>query len=214
MYSSQEENGMNIMSRLSIGLLVSAVSFTALPAFSADAQTCVLNGSYGYVYNGTSYPESGTASLVETGVFKSDANGGFSGEGTLAFQYSNFNGKGPLWVLVRDEQSNGTVTPDTNNPCTGTVSFSSTGTVLKTSNPDLVAVGAVLFTDLSRSSAYTISGQNNEIVDVISTSPGTVASGTAHKQSDGGTGTGGGDAGGGSTNGTGGNEGAGGATGE
>ena len=62
------------------------------------------------------------------------------------------------------------------------VEFLSTATVIKTSNSGLVPEGTVLFTAAPRSIAYTISGQKNETVDLISTSVDTIASGVAHKQ--------------------------------
>jgi hypothetical protein len=120
--------------------------------------------------------------LTETGVFTIDDKANLAGEGTLAFQFANFSGKGPLWLLLREVQSNGVITPDPSSPCTGTVDFVATATVIKTSNPNIVPEGAVLFDNVPRSLAYTISGQKGEILDFISTSPGTIASGTAHKQ--------------------------------
>jgi hypothetical protein len=62
------------------------------------------------------------------------------------------------------------------------VEFVATATVIKTSNAALVPEGVVLFADSPRSIAYTISGAKNELVDFVSTSPGTIASGTAHRQ--------------------------------
>lgn len=173
---------MNISTRLSLCLFVAALSLNSLPAFADSDQVCRLNGSYAYLYNGTSYTPSGPVPLTETGVFTVDESDNVSGEGTLAFQYSNFYNQGPLWLLLSLVGLSGVVTPDANNPCTGIVDFVTTATVIKTSKPSLVPIGYVLFSNETRSIAYTISKPPNEIVEMISTSPGTIASGTAHKQ--------------------------------
>jgi hypothetical protein len=165
-----------------LGALFATVSLNSLPVLADGRDGCLLGGSYGYVYNGTSSTATGPLSLTETGVLSVDRGGNLSGEGTLAFQFANFGGQGPLWLLLREVQSNGVVTPDTNTPCTGTVEFVATATVIKTSNAALVPEGVVLFADSPRSIAYTISGAKNELVDFVSTSPGTIASGTAHRQ--------------------------------
>ena len=166
----------------SLGLIVSAWALNLLPAFADANQACRFVGAFGYVYNGTSFASAGPVPLTETGVITVDPGGNFTGEGTLAFQFSNFGGSGPLWLLLREVQSNGVVTPDSNNECSGTVNFVATGTVVKSSNSALVPEGVVLFNNTQRSIAYTISGPKNDIVDVISTSQGTIASGTAHRQ--------------------------------
>ncbi len=173
---------MNISTRLYPSLFILALYLNPLPVFADTGQECRLSGSYGYLYNGTSYMSAGPLSLTETGVFSVDNSGNSIGEGALAFQFSNFGGKGPLWLLLREVQSGGVVTPDANNPCTGTVEFVATATVIKTTNASIVPEGTVLFTNSPRSIAYTISGRKNETIDLISTSPGTIASGVAHKQ--------------------------------
>lgn len=93
---------MTIVSRLSVDLFISAVSPSVLAAVSADPETCSMNGSYGYLYNGNAYPASasGAVPLTETGVFRGDAQGGFSGEGALVFQCSDFQGKGPRFGFL------------------------------------------------------------------------------------------------------------------
>lgn len=155
---------------------------TAFPKNSGENNKgCNLSGSYGYLYNGTSF-SSVPVPLTETGSFTIGNNGHFGGEGTLTFYYSDFHGHGPLWLLMHEVQSNGTLTSDANNPCSGTIDFESTVTVTKSSNPLVVPEGTVLITNAPRSVAFTISGQNKDVVDLISTSPGTIASGTAHKQ--------------------------------
>lgn len=173
---------MNISNSVFSGAVIAALSLVSLPGFADPHRACKLEGSYGYLYNGNSYSAAGTVPLTETGELVIDENGNLSGEGTLAFQFSNFGGQGPLWLLMREVQTNGTVIPDGNNPCTGKFEFVATATVLKTSNPALVPVGTVLFTNSPRSIAYTVSGLKHEIIDLVSTSPGTIASGTAHKQ--------------------------------
>ena len=165
-----------------LGLFIATLSLSSAPALADTTHACRVSGSFGYVYNGTTYTSAGPLPLTETGIFTIDNRANLSGEGTLAFQFANFNGKGPVWLLLREVQSNGVVTQDTNNPCTGTVDFAATATVIQTSNPNIVPEGTVLFNDAPRSLAYTVSGQKSEILDFISASPGTIASGTAHKQ--------------------------------
>ena len=173
---------MEISTRVSVCLIAAAISFGSLPAF-AGHQDCKLGGTYGYLYNGTSYGPSGATPLTETGVLTVDEHGGVRGEGALAFQFSSFGAGGPLWLLLNEVQSGvNSVTPSPNNACVGTIDFFATATVIKTSDPARVPEGTVLFSNKPRSIAYTISGSKNEIVDLISTSPGTIASGTAHKQ--------------------------------
>lgn len=165
------------------GLFLGALMLNSLSAVADQAQKCDLKGnSYGYVYNGTSYSQGAPVPLTETGVFSVDGDNGLTGDGTLALYYSDFFGNGPLWLLVHEVQSNGVVAPSLDDPCSGTVDVLSTTTVIKTSNANLVPVGVVLFTDSPRSLAYTLSGKKYEVVDMISTSPGTIASGTAHKR--------------------------------
>ena len=110
--------------------------------------------------------------LTQTGVLTIDENGKLNGEGILALYYSDFPGQyGPLWLLVHEVESRdaNAVTPSS-NPCTGTISYYSTLTVIETSNPNLVPKGTVLLNNAPRSNAYTISGPNNETLDLISTS--------------------------------------------
>ncbi|MDX2494757.1 MAG: hypothetical protein QNK27_07325 [Desulfuromusa sp.] len=175
---------MNIKSRIALNIVVAVLFLYSFSAFADMNKSCRLLGSYGYLYNGTSYSASGSVPLTETGFLTIDNDGNLSGEGTLAFYFSDFGGSGlPLWLLLHEVQSNGVVTQDTNNTCGGTVDFLATATVIKTSDPSLVPEGTVLFTDSPRSLAYTISGSGKgTTVDMISTSPGTIASGTAHKQ--------------------------------
>ena len=173
---------MNIVTRFSLSLFAATLSLNSLPVFADSGQTCHLAGSYGYLYSGNSYTATGPLPLAETGVLTVDSIGNVSGEATLAFQFSNFGGKGPLWLLLREVQSNGVITPDMNNPCKGSLDFLATATVIKTSNSSILPEGVVLFANTPRSIAYTISGLNNEVVDLIGSFPGTIASGTAHKQ--------------------------------
>ena len=140
----------------------------------------MLQGSYGYSYTGTSYTPDGVMSLAQTGVFTVDASSHFSARATLAGQFPTFRNQGPLWLLMH-EVSQGVVTSDTDNPYTGTVTYTATVTIITTSDSNLVPEGTVIEVNTSRSSVYTISGPNQETVEIISTSPGTIATGTAHK---------------------------------
>ncbi|MGR8930990.1 MAG: hypothetical protein ACU836_10135 [Gammaproteobacteria bacterium] len=166
-----------------LSLVLATAFFYTFSALADSNRSCNLHGTYGYLYNGTSYTGAGSVPLTETGVFTIEKDGSFSGEGTLAFHFSDFGGTGsPLWLLIHEVQVSDVAIQDTNNTCTGNIQFLATGTVIKTSNPNLVQEGTVLFVDSPRSIAYTISGSENETVDMISTSPGTVASGVAHPQ--------------------------------
>ncbi len=173
---------MTIATRFSLGICAAALSLASLSVFADSESTCRLAGSYGYLYSGNSYTAAGPLPLAETGVLTVDSSGSVSGEATLTFQFSNFAGKGPLWLLLREVQTNGVNTPDINNPCKGNVDFLATATVIKTSNSSILPEGVVLFANNPRSIAYTISGLQNEVVDLISSFAGTVAYGTAHKQ--------------------------------
>ena len=174
---------MNISTRLFLGLFLSALSLNSSPVFADyPSRTCRLDNSYGYLYNGTNHTQAGPVAMTQTGVFSVDRSGNLNGEGTIAFQFSNFAGKGPLWLLLREVQSNGVVMADAKNPCIGIAEFLATMTVIKTSNSSMVPVGTVLIANAPRSMAYTISGRRNEMINLISTSPGTIASGVAHKQ--------------------------------
>lgn len=171
---------MKINRAKAVNLIVAVIFFYSFPAFADSNRSCRLLGSYGYLYNGTSYTGSGPVPLTETGFFTVDNNGNFTGEGKLNFYFSNFDGSGrPLWLLIREIQSSGVAIQESINTCTGTINFLATGTVIKTSNANLVAEGTVLYTDSERSLAYTISGST---VNMISTSPDTMASGTGQKQ--------------------------------
>lgn len=176
---------MTKMSTKILSLVLTSAFFYSSSAFADIDKSRYLLGSYGYIYNGTSYTDTGPITFTETGFIIIDDDGSLSGEGTIAFYFSDFNGKkSPLWLLIHEEQSFGMITQDPNNPCMGNIEFKATGTVIKTSNSELVPEGTVLFSDSIRSIAYTISGKKQEIVDMVSTSPGTIASGTAHKQED------------------------------
>jgi hypothetical protein len=78
---------------------------------------------------------------------------------------------------MNEELSNGLVTYDANHPCSGAISFETS-----VSNPAVAPVGRELKTSPPKSLAFTISGQKKDVVDLISSSPGTIAPGTAHKQ--------------------------------
>ena len=173
---------MNSSTRFYLGLLFSALTINSMPVSADTNRGCSLEGPYGYLFTGTSFTPTGPVPLTQTGLLSVDKSGNLSGEGSLAFQFTNFMGAGPLWLLLREVQSDGVITPDASNPCTGVVAFLSTATVIKTSNSGLVPEGTVLYAEAPKSIAYTISGQKNETVNLISTSVDTIASGVAHKQ--------------------------------
>lgn len=173
---------MKILTRVSVGLIAAAISLGSLPAF-AGHQDCKLGGTYGYLYNGTSYAPTGPIPLTETGALSISENGDIHGEAALAFQFSSFSGGGPLWLLLNEVKLGvNSVTSNVIDPCMGVLDFLATATVVKTSDSNRVPVGTVLYANRPRSVAYTISGKKDDVVDLISTSPGTIASGTAHKQ--------------------------------
>jgi hypothetical protein len=150
---------MNFNSSRILLVVFAAFSLFSLSAFAGPPNPCRLLGTYGYLYNGTSYAGGGSVPLTETGYFTIEHNGSLSGEGTVAFYFSNFGGSGqPLWLLINEIQANGEVIQNQGSKCTGTIQFLATGTVIKTSNPSLIPEGTVLFADSQRSIAYTISG--------------------------------------------------------
>ena len=73
-----------------LGLILASVSMISLPVFADPNSDCRPEGSYGYLYNGTSQGQAGPLTLTETGVLTVDKHGTSSGEGILAFQFSNF----------------------------------------------------------------------------------------------------------------------------
>lgn len=166
-----------------IGLALAAFSLNAARVLAADTLSCQLDGSYAYIYSGTSYGESGAFSFAETGSFKIDPDGTVSGAGEITFYSANFAGTGhPIWLLVHEVQSNGSVAPNADDVCTGALSFFATGTVTKSSNPAMVPVGSFLYHNSPRSIVYSIGGPKWGVVHVNSTSPGTLASGTANRR--------------------------------
>jgi hypothetical protein len=135
---------MNIKNARVLILVLSVIVFYSLSAFSDSNSSCRLLGPYGYLYNGTNYTSSGPVPLTETGFLTIDNDGSLSGEGTLAFYFSDFGGTGlPLWLLIHEVQSSGVVTQDTNNTCAGTIEFLATGTVIKASDPNLLPEGSI-----------------------------------------------------------------------
>jgi hypothetical protein len=162
-------------------------------ALSLNSSYCVaavnklawqLSGKYSYVFNGTSFspPPFGTVPFTETGVFKINSNNDLNGKSDLIFQFPDFSGTGPLWLLVSETQTSGRIIPDTDFACFGAVNFLATATVKDSSNPVIIPVGTILYVDLPRSLSYTISGSNNENINLVFTSKGMMASGTGHKQ--------------------------------
>ncbi len=160
------------------------IGLTALFASAAvvAAPQCDLRGHYGYNYSGTTLTPAGQASLTETGYLRIRADGSVSGVGQLVFLFQDFAGQGPLWLHLEEIQSDGQLQPDPPAGCSGQVSFTATATVVQSSNPALVAPGTIFFADQPRAIAWTASGRNGNQLDMISISPGTLASGHARKQ--------------------------------
>ncbi len=143
-----------------------------------------LSGKYSFDFEGTSFnpPPLGTVPFTETGVLKIKKNGEMNGKSDTAFQFVDFSGMGPLWLLVREVQTFGKFTSDSDFTCFGVVNFLATGTVLKSSNPVIMPEGTILYSDLPRSLSYAVSGNDNQYIKFIFTSMGMIASGAAHKQ--------------------------------
>ena len=169
-----------LFARIIFGALISAGFLGA----QANAQSCLSNGSYAYTYNGTNYvTPPGQATFSEVGTFQVSRQNFSQGEGNIAFQFANFgNVAGPLWIMVHEVQTNGSITLTSPSACEGTFNFLATGTVTATSNPNIVPVGTVLYTSTPRSTAFTLSGLADLQGDMISTSPGTIATGTFRRQ--------------------------------
>ena len=172
--------GKTLFARLVMGAMFAASAFCG----AANAQSCLINGSYAYTYNGTNYATPpGQATFSEVGTFQISRQSFSQGQGNIAFAFSNFGGSaGPLWLMVHEVQSSGTITMSSPNACDGTLNFLATGTVLATSNPAIMPVGAVLYSNMPRSTAFTLSGFADLQGDMISTSPGTIATGTFRHQ--------------------------------
>ena len=169
-------------------LMLSAIQVQAAPK-------CDLTGSYGYVYDGVSYDNGEAVEIAETGTFsvgtKSCGPNEICGKAKATFRFPNFvlpgpTGEpaytGPLWALIQLDftGASGAISVDSDDPCQGDVDFLATGKVIKSSPVDLAEV--TLFVDQQRSIAYTVSGIEEQFVDLISTSPGSVLAGTAKEQ--------------------------------
>lgn len=168
--------------KIIITMLLSGLVLGSPAAFAKDdghGKDCKLQGSYSYLYNGTSY-SSIAVPFTETGSFNVDKSGGFQGEGTMTLNFSNFGGHGQVWLETQEAQTNGAITYDANTSCAGTISFFSTATVTKSAPTGIVPDGFVLIPNAARSVAFRIS-DDGKTVNLISTSPGTIASGTAQK---------------------------------
>jgi hypothetical protein len=172
------------MSKFLLSIFVVVSSIYSCSSVAAFEQPCVLSGDYSYVFNGTSFnpPPLGTVPFTETGVFKIKSNNELTGKSDLIFQFADFSGTGPLWIQVSEEQTSGQITQDEKFACLGTVGFLATGTVIQTSNPAVMPEGTVLYVDLPRSLSYTISGNDNQNINLVFTSMGMMASGTGHRQ--------------------------------
>lgn len=161
-----------------------------LSAIQVQAATkCDLTGSYGYVYDGVSYDNAGAVEIAETGTFsvgsKSCGSNEICGKAKATFRFPNFvlpGYSGPLWALMQLDftGASGAISVDSDDPCQGNVDFLATGTVIKSSPVDLA--GVTLFVDQQRSIAYTVSGIEEQFIDLISASPGSILAGTAKEQ--------------------------------
>jgi len=153
-------------------------------------EKCDLDGAYGYVYQGASYDGAEAVEIAETGSFSVGkslcGSAELCGTAKATFRFPSFTidgvYSGPLWALIQldFEGLDHAISADIEDPCQGTIAFEATGTVIKSEPVDLP--GFPLFSAQERSIAYTISGKDGEIVDLISTSPGSVLSGTAKAQ--------------------------------
>lgn len=158
--------------------LVVAVALWTSDAYARGSDSCNIAGTYSYRYEGTS---NGSLQINEIGRSTITRSGDFTSIGTLHFFFPDFNEQGPLWLSLREEIT-GSVVPNGDVPCSGEIEFLTTGTVLKSSNEQVVPVGTIFFENLPRSYAYTATTtKNGGIMHYSSTAPGTIATGTAHK---------------------------------
>ncbi|PPC89297.1 MAG: hypothetical protein CTY34_11900 [Methylobacter sp.] len=172
---------MKKFNRLLLGTLVVTAMLGTTNTFAGGKPACRINGTVSYVYTGTSFAPTGNIQFSETGILEINRNNSVSGEGTITFQFPNFNGQGPLWLLLNEVQTNGVITQDPANPCVGNADFLATATVVNSSNPAIVPPGFVLYADAQRSISFAAALKGDQ-VNLISTSPGTIASGTGFKQ--------------------------------
>ncbi len=168
-------------SPITLSPLMGLSALFAVATVAAEPQ-CDLRGHYGYNYSGTTLTPAGQASLTETGRLRIRADGSVSGVGQLVFLFQDFTGQGPLWLHLEEVQSDGQLQPDPDASCSGQVQFTATATVVQSSNPGLVPPGTVFFADQPRAIAWTASGRKGFHLDMVSISPGTLASGHARKQ--------------------------------
>lgn len=172
---------MKKFNRLLLSVLTTTAALSSSGAFAHGQPTCRIDGTISYVYTGTTFSPGGNIQFSEAGILEINRNNTVSGEGTITFEFPNFNGQGPLWLLLNEVQTNGTITQDPSNPCVGAAEFLATGTVVNSSNPAIVPPGFVLYSDAKRSISFTAALKGSQ-VNLISTSPGTIASGTGFKQ--------------------------------
>ncbi|MFA5984078.1 MAG: hypothetical protein WC782_08685 [Methylococcaceae bacterium] len=164
-----------------LAALITTTMLCTSTAFAGKKSTCKIDGTVSYVYTGTTFSPSGNIQFSEAGILDINTDNSVNGEGTITFEFPNFNGQGPLWLLLHEVQSNGSITQEPLNPCVGAADFFATGTVVNSSNPNIVPLGFVLYSDAKRSISFT-AALKGSAVNLISTSPGTVASGTGFKQ--------------------------------
>ena len=135
MNESHSEAKLNMNKNTIKGFLFAGLLLGAPAAFAKEdghGKDCKLQGSYSYLYNGTSF-SSVPVPLSEAGSFSVDKSGVFAGEGSLTFYFSNFYGQGPLWLELHEVLTNGASTPDSSIPCAGSITYETTVTVVQSS---------------------------------------------------------------------------------
>lgn len=172
---------MKKFNRLLLSVLATTATLSTHGAFAHGKPTCRIDGTVSYVYTGTTFSPTGNIQFSEAGILEINKDNSVSGEGTITFEFPNFNGQGPLWLLLHEVQTNGTIVQDPTNPCVGSADFFATGTVVNSSNPNIIPPGFVLYSDSKRAISFTAALKGSQ-VNLISTSPGTIASGSGFKQ--------------------------------
>ena len=170
----------SVLVSASVALCVLITPGTATAGEKKNDRVCEPRGSYSFEFTGTSFTPDGPVPLAEIGEISLSGSGELSSLATLTFFFENFQGQGPLWLALEESMTDGELIAHPDRPCLGTMEFLATGIVVKTSNPALVPVGVPFYADLPRSLDYSVGGKGEEI-RIVSTSPGTIASGTAVK---------------------------------
>ncbi len=145
-----------------LGCLSPTMFFVPVHAAQGLCGTQSFHGTYAYSYQGTFLPgQPQETALVEIGVINADGHGGLTGNAT-----ASLNG------AIADLSFAGTY--EMSSDCRGSSSFSATIDFRDPSIPD--------FEDSNRSVDFVLAGFARNQVRLISTSPGSVLTGTATKQ--------------------------------